>query len=202
MLKHTWPWIVPLCPGIAHRVSLPSLASGQLSPSTVDSPTAAAEGTSVLMHHLAEELSDLPASPPSTIDMNSRLQSSLLRWRSEDRGKEQWKGVVDVLRVRTQVNRQIDTRRYYSSSCPVDLLPSQMPVCEVVVPTNSTPQGCFREARVKVLPATRLTSFLDDVFLSFRVQLRRSLSMACRPRAKSLGNRPAESALPHGYNSE
>lgn len=49
------------------------------------------------MHHLAEELSDLPTPPPA------RLQSRLLRWRSEDRGKERWKGVVDVLRVQSQV---------------------------------------------------------------------------------------------------
>lgn len=49
------------------------------------------------MHHLAEELSDLPTPPPP------RLQSRLLRWRSEDRGKERWKGVVDVLRVQSQV---------------------------------------------------------------------------------------------------
>lgn len=49
------------------------------------------------MHHVAEELSDLPTPPPP------RLQSRLLRWRSEDRGKERWKGVVDVLRVQSQV---------------------------------------------------------------------------------------------------
>ncbi|CAM9591597.1 unnamed protein product, partial [Scytosiphon promiscuus] len=100
----------------------------ELSPSTVESPGAAMEGTSVLMHHLAEELSDLSTPPPA------RLQSRLLRWRSEDHGKERWKGVVDVLRVRSQ--------------------------------------------------------------------LRRSLSMAHRPRAKSLGNRPAETSLLQDQSSE
>lgn len=69
----------------------------QLAPSTVQSPSATAEGTSALMHHLAEELSDLPTPPPA------RLQSRLLRWRSEDHGKKRWKGVVDVLRVQSQV---------------------------------------------------------------------------------------------------
>ncbi|CAM9974791.1 unnamed protein product [Ectocarpus sp. 12 AP-2014] len=104
----------------------------ELSPSTVQSPSAAAERTSVLMHHLAEEISDLPTPSPG------KLRSRLLRWRSEDRGNERWKGVVDVLRVRSQ--------------------------------------------------------------------LRRSLSSAHRPRAKSLGNRPAEIALvhdhSHGHGSE
>lgn len=69
----------------------------QLAPSTVQSPSATAEGTSALMHHLAEELPDLPTPPPA------RLQSRLLRWRSEDHGKNRWKGVVDVLRVQSQV---------------------------------------------------------------------------------------------------
>lgn len=69
----------------------------QLAPSTIRCPTAAALGTSVLMHHLAEELSDLPTPPPA------RLRSRLLRWRSEDHGKERWKGIVDVLRVQSQV---------------------------------------------------------------------------------------------------
>ncbi|CAM9107710.1 unnamed protein product, partial [Ectocarpus fasciculatus] len=104
----------------------------ELSPSTVQSPSAAAEGTSALMQHLAEEISDLPMPSPG------KLQSRLLRWRSEDRGNERWKGVVDVLRVRSQ--------------------------------------------------------------------LRRSLSSAHRPRAKSLGNRPAETAVlrghSHGHGSE
>lgn len=71
--------------------------SRKLVPSTIRCASAAAEGTSVLMHHLAEELSDLPTPPPA------RLQSRLLRWRSEDHGKERWKGVVDVLRVQSQV---------------------------------------------------------------------------------------------------
>lgn len=77
--------------------------SQQLAPSTVQSPSATAEGTSALMHHLAEELSDLPTPPPA------RLQSRLLRWRSEDHGKNRWKGakgVVDVLRVQSQVRRR------------------------------------------------------------------------------------------------
>lgn len=73
------------------------LCCRQLSPSTVQSPSAAAEGTSALMQHLAEEISDLATPSPR------KLQSRLLRWRSEDRGNERWKGVVDVLRVRSQV---------------------------------------------------------------------------------------------------
>eukprot|EP00903_Cladosiphon_okamuranus_P019656 g18070.t4 len=100
----------------------------ELAPSTVQSPSATAEGTSALMHHLAEELSDLPTPPPA------RLQSRLLRWRSEDHGKNRWKGVVDVLRVQSQ--------------------------------------------------------------------LRRTLSMSHRPRAKSLGNKPAEMSLLHAHSSE
>lgn len=92
------------------------------------------------MHHLAEELSDLPGSPPSTIDMNSRLQSSLLRWRSEDRGKEQWKGVVDVLRVRTQVNQ---CALFLLLAVPVDLLPSHFLVRIMVSQPTLLPKDAF-----------------------------------------------------------
>ncbi|CAM9363981.1 unnamed protein product [Discosporangium mesarthrocarpum] len=71
----------------------------QLAPWTIGSPESAAESTSVLMHHLAEDISDLPTPPPPG------LRAHLLRWRSEDHGNERWKGVVDVLRVRSQLRR-------------------------------------------------------------------------------------------------
>lgn len=74
-----------------------SLGYRQLAPSTIRCASAAAEGTSVLVQHLTEELSELPISPAA------KLRSRLLRWRSEDRGKERWKGVVDVLRAQSQV---------------------------------------------------------------------------------------------------
>lgn len=148
------------------------------------------------MHHLAEELSDLPASPPSTIDMNSRLQSSLLRWRSEDRGKEQWKGVVDVLRVRTQVNQC--TLLVFTAVLWTCFL--RVFSCAKCFPNEPSSSKVLLRSRYEGIACCSTEFFPGRFFLSYRVQLRRSL--AYRPRAKSLGNRPAESALPHGYNSE
>lgn len=84
--------LVVLCCGI--RAS-----RGQLAPSTIGA-TAAAEGTSALMQHLAEGLPELATPPPG------KWRSRLLRWRSEER-KERWKGVVDVLRTQSQVSLEL-----------------------------------------------------------------------------------------------
>lgn len=162
------------------------LFARQLSPSTIQSPSAAAEDTSVLMHHLAEELSDLPTPPPA------RLQSRLLRWRSEDRGKERWKGVVEVLRVQSQVTRE---RVYIIVRMAPDdsVFPRSVVSARVLV---------LRKSVAEVKSGAQSVIWVTLAACCCCLQLRRTVSMAHRPRARSLGNRPAEPALLHTQSSE